>query len=364
MCVIQIADDKPLTADMIRAGFAANSHGSGVAWREEVGGKKVVKWKKGIQSADEVVDLVANLALPYVVHHRIASIGPKIPEMTHPFPVRKDVSTDLEGSTTGPVLFHNGTWHQWDHEMFKAALLRGVKLPRAPFSDTRMMAWITHLIGPGFLEKIDEKVILFSPEEIEIFGKERGWTCVEGIWCSNGGFQSRMGNNKSQTKEETQTSTQAPITPLRAIINNRQGVSGGERQEPGFRPGPASVAHTGFGTPDGHQQGQVQGREVPVSTRIAAGVVCAVENVGDRPSGGRRPLISDPGFVDAYKQTHGHPPPFAAKPVQGVTGNVKRFRSSGRVGSPVIGSGFAARGGDAELSRRRRNAAAGISNVL
>lgn len=354
---------------MIVAGFKANDHGSGVAWREEKDGKPGVRWKKGIQDPDEVVALVEKLALPYVVHHRIASIGPKIPEMTHPFPCDKNASTDLEGWTNKAVLFHNGTWSEYRHKMYEAALLKGVKLPRGPFSDTRMMAWLFHLLGEGFLDDIGEKVILFKPDDIEIFGHSRGWACIEGVWCSNSGFTHRM------DKKDDDKSSRL-VTPLRQIVDNsknEKAPQGGGRQQPGFRPGPSQVDYTGFGPQRQNQQTGPEGASASISTRVEHGVICVVENIGAAPKG-RHALTSNPEFVRVVTNLTGQAPPRLHKSTSRaeIIGNPKRFRSSGRNGSiqaadvfgGVVDPGWAAGGGDAELVRRRRMASMGISPVI
>jgi hypothetical protein len=46
------------------------------------------------------------------------------------------------------------------------------------------MAWLTHLHGPGILELINEKVILFGPDKIEIFHPD-GWARVNDLLVSN-----------------------------------------------------------------------------------------------------------------------------------------------------------------------------------
>lgn len=369
MCVIQVFDEKKANPDMIVAGFRANDHGSGVAWREKKGDKLGVKWKKGIQNPDEVVALVEGLELPYVVHHRIASIGPKIPEMTHPFPCTKDVSTDLEGWTDKAVLFHNGTWSEYRHKMYEAALLKGVKLPRGPFSDTRMMAWLYHLLGEGFLDDISEKVILFKPDDIEIFGQSRGWTCVDGVWCSNSGFTSRINSNNSRSI----SFPQGPVTPLRQIADSsKKTPQGGERQQPGFRPGPTPLVVAGSQEARHDQQAGPEGRPAGISTRLEHGIICVVENVGDRPKG-RHALTTNPTFVSEVKKLTGQGVPQLSKSTSraDIIGNPKRFRSSGRRGTQVadifggvIDPGWAATSNDSELVRRRKLAAMGASPVI
>lgn len=351
-----VGDDKPLSADMIIAGYQANDHGSGVAWREAKDGKPGVRWKKGIQNPDEVVALVEKLALPYIVHHRIASIGPKIPEMTHPFPCTKDVSLDLEGWTNKAVLFHNGTWSEYRHKMYEAALLKGVKLPRGPFSDSRMMAWLYHLLGEGFLDDIGEKVILFKPDDIEIFGHSRGWTCVDGVWCSNSGFAHRM-------KKADNFTPVRQITPLRQIVDSTKKASlGGGRQEAGFRPGPSQLVQPGSEEAREGQQAGSENGSTSISTRVEHGVICVVENIGASPKG-RHALIKNQLFEAEVRKLTGRSLnlPHKSTSRADIIGNPKRFRSSGRAADD---SAWAATTQDADLVRRRKLAAMGASTVI
>lgn len=360
-----VAETSRPTPDMVRAGFKSNDKGAGFAWRDVLTPKKgekgttptpIVRWKKALTDLDEIVDMSEKLPIPYVLHCRIPSIGGPNLDLTHPFPVSKAVSLDHEGWTTGEVLFHNGTWREWDDESIKAALLRGIKLPRGPFSDSRMMAWVYHLIGPGFLDMIGEKVIIFGPEgDPEIFGQNYGWTCVNDIWCSNDGFKRHL--NTPRREEHKRSESTTIMGPHRAVGSH--GGHGGDRQIlTGFRAGPSSVGVPGpndrpedFDLQEGDEEA-TQG----LRNRIAAGIVAAVERIGDarKPSQARHPLIEDDGFRREYQRLHGHAPPFKAAGWSrgaNVIGNPKRFRSNGLPG-------------DADLALRREQADRGITRVL
>lgn len=356
MCVIMACDEKRPSEDMVRAAFKSNGHGGGVAWREtaEVDGKPkvIVKWKKGIIDPDVMVKLANELPIPFILHFRIASVGPQVPEMTHPFPVSKTASVELEGSIDGQVLFHNGTWGRWNDDIFKRAIEGKMKIPRGPWSDTRTMAWLTHLFSPGFLDIINEKVILFSAAEVEIFAPHRDWAQVEGIWCSNDGFTRNMGKPKLEEKPDIKPVVMGP----QRLVDIRDG-RGGDRPPVGFRGGPSLVESPG---PSGqrttpHQQKRDEGGSKGFRDRVQAGIVCAVTSVGERPAE-RHALTSNPHYIEQYQRQHGRLPAFVTDAPK-VIGNGKRFRSSGRAGS-----GFG--GVDSELSRSRANADKGISRVL
>lgn len=179
MCVIFLADKGRPSENMIRSGYESNSHGAGIAWRED--GK--VHWRKGLELG-EILELAKKLPLPYVAHFRIASIGPQIATLTHPFVVDETASTRLVGETTTPVLFHNGTWSGWKAFCLDTASRVG-KFPTGKWSDTRALAWIAHIYGTGILDVIDEKVVVFGLDRIEMFGS--GWEreTDEKIYTSN-----------------------------------------------------------------------------------------------------------------------------------------------------------------------------------
>lgn len=178
--IVMVDDIKPVrpTPEQIEKCYEQNPSGAGVAWRE--GG--LVKWKKGL-NLQEAQDLIAELPMPFVAHFRIPSCGGSVKSLCHPFPINKAVSLALEGETKDYVLFHNGHWGPWKTSMMEATLKMRAKLPVGHWSDSRAMAWMANLYGPGVLDFIDEKVIAFGPEDYEVFGS--GWEKVDEVWFSN-----------------------------------------------------------------------------------------------------------------------------------------------------------------------------------
>jgi hypothetical protein len=186
MCVILLVDTKKPSEDMVEACWNANANGGGVAWRE--GG--LVKWKKGLELA-QMQELCAVLPIPYVAHFRIPSAGGASKSLCHPFIVNEKCTLDMEGSTKSPVLFHNGTWTDWRKTCLQITLNNNLKVPTgARWSDSRAMAWMAARYGTGFLEFLDEKVVIFAPNDIDIFGGQ--WSRVHDIWCSNLLWEGRM----------------------------------------------------------------------------------------------------------------------------------------------------------------------------
>ena len=203
MCVIAVAETVRITPDQVEKMFEANPAGAGVAWRDEIKDDKgrthkVVRWKKGLSLA-EVQDICKDIPLPFVAHFRIPTVGGSKKTLCHPFPIEKEVSLELEGTTRGFVLFHNGHWGRWKEFSLESAGKNGFKVPTGKWSDSRAMAWAAAHHGIGVLEFIDERAIAFSPAEIEVFGggtTHSAWTLVNGgIFVSNTGWQFRTQHN-------------------------------------------------------------------------------------------------------------------------------------------------------------------------
>lgn len=182
MCVIAVAQDKALTEEHVKRMFGANRDGAGIAWREN--GK--LQWRKGLDE-DQMKDLCLTVPIPYVAHFRIASCGGIKPELTHPFPIGKDASLALKGATTGAVLFHNGHNHKWKDYLLQMAL-NGMKLPTGPWSDSRLMAWVAAHAGNHVLPFFEEKLVVFSMNDMEILGT--GWSLVDDLYVSNRTWES------------------------------------------------------------------------------------------------------------------------------------------------------------------------------
>ena len=192
MCVIFVVQEKRLEPDQVSDAFTANNAGGGVAWRSErVGGKvPVVRWKKGL-SLEEMCKACATLPIPYIAHFRIPSTGGEGKTLCHPFPVTPEVELELEGETPNYVLFHNGTWVPWKHELKQLLLAKGVKLPPGSWSDTRALALYTYHFGTNILDIMDEKAATLSPTDLQLYAS--GWSLLEGsgIWASNKGWESK-----------------------------------------------------------------------------------------------------------------------------------------------------------------------------
>ena len=184
MCVISISETIRPTPEQVEKMFESNPSGAGIAWREIDGNGPIVRWEKGLE-LEQIQKLCAEAPLPYVAHFRIPSCGGDSGALCHPFPVNKESSNALSGKTKDYVLFHNGHWGEWKRVMLDTALKTGKRLPVGKWSDSRAMAWAVAHYGIGFLDLIEEKVIVFGPEDYEVF-PGTGWNkVVEGLWTSN-----------------------------------------------------------------------------------------------------------------------------------------------------------------------------------
>lgn len=198
MCIIFVANNnvRP-TEEMLRLGWKRNEAGAGAAWREN--GK--VKFSKGL-SLDEIIALNKKLPFPYVIHERFPSEGTaKGPEACHPFVLDEYASTTLKGTAVNGVLFHNGLWGNWKEKIVSAAMAGKWKLPGGAWSDTRGLALMTYHLGTQYLEWIDQKVVVFTKDDIEIFGPaggEKGWNVINGVLCSNRQWEAPSGGGGRQ----------------------------------------------------------------------------------------------------------------------------------------------------------------------
>lgn len=198
MCVIMVANRNRPNDEMVTRAFEHNRDGAGLAWRETIreGGNPVgeVVWKKGINDVEEIKALCRNTPLPYVVHFRIASVGGVRRSLTHPFLISPDANLALEGRTRGTVLFHNGHWQPWAEKALEAAINANHQIPVGEWSDTRAMAWMVNIYGPGFMEFLpQQKGVIFGPQRLNVF-TGNGWDKVNDVWCSNDYFWHRKGS--------------------------------------------------------------------------------------------------------------------------------------------------------------------------
>jgi hypothetical protein len=192
-----------------------NDDGGGMAYRNDDG--KTIHYVKGL-TAKVMLERAKKLKRsPLLLHFRIASEGPEVDELAHPFPVSKDVPEDLEGDAE-MVLAHNGTWTGWRDEVLRHALVLRVPVPAGPWSDSRAMAWLAAYMGIGYLQLLLQdksggceagKIAFFSSTQL-IAHPFKEWV------VKNGWIQSRdLGDfNKEEKREEKKAMDVKLITTL------------------------------------------------------------------------------------------------------------------------------------------------------
>lgn len=191
MCVIAVVenvDERP-TDDQVNQMYEANKHGGGVGWVDKT--LNTVMWRKGL-SLEDMRKLNRELPLPYILHFRVPSHGTMTgPFGCHPFPISEDARIDLEGDNEAGVLFHNGMWTSWKHEIKDLATRGHHRVPTGGWTDSRALAWVAHHLGIGYLDFIDEKVAVLLTDNIFLFGR---WEIIKvgengSFFVSNKGWE-------------------------------------------------------------------------------------------------------------------------------------------------------------------------------
>lgn len=192
MCVIAVVDDNDArpTREQVQRMWNRNDHGGGVAWQQD----GLVRWQKGIDSCERMEDYALTLPVPFVLHFRIASVGPKVPLLTHPFILDPEGGNELAGATLNSALFHNGTWNGWASELWKFATCSGLKIPKRPWSDSRAIAYIIAHLGEHAIDFVGETIAVIGVEgEVDMYGSR--WSLVDGFYVSNTGWNFPINNH-------------------------------------------------------------------------------------------------------------------------------------------------------------------------
>lgn len=180
MCVILISvskKDRPSLSTLL-ACQASNPHGGGVAWVE----RGVTHFAKDVD-AKFIDDICKTKSGQIVAHFRIATVGGVTPSLCHPFPISRNPSVELRGKAKR-VLFHNGTWPEWNAVLSKAIDQSNASLPSGIFSDSRASAVVASLEGTKRLHKFGGKFVVFSKKGAFMYNE--GWTKhTDGVWYSN-----------------------------------------------------------------------------------------------------------------------------------------------------------------------------------
>jgi hypothetical protein len=165
VCVIAVCFTNRLTLLDIEEMEYGNPHGIGIAWASGSGDARKVNWRKGI-AAEEIANLADVVPLPYMVHTRFATVGDKVPQLAHPYPIEKIPSEYLAGDFVGgSVLMHNG--HASEYQNIARTL--GIELD-GNWSDSRVMAAAVAHNGSEILGGFSRWALLHHTGQVELIG--------------------------------------------------------------------------------------------------------------------------------------------------------------------------------------------------
>jgi len=183
MCLLIVAEDKFPAYEILKAGESQNPDGNGIAYRKA--GK--VEFHKGI-TLDRIIELGANSAPPWLIHFRVATVGPACPELCHPFPVSLKAPLNTTGQVNA-VVAQNGNWFNWREGLFSASksmIGDNSLIPKDNlWSDSRALAFVTAVHGKNFLKTLPSagKLAYMTNNLLERFGS--GWVDKgDGVFCS------------------------------------------------------------------------------------------------------------------------------------------------------------------------------------
>lgn len=190
MCVIVVCEKRYPTDKELEMFEDENPDGAGVAWREA--GR--VRFVKGLDAeALGRMRPFLEARLPVVLHFRIATVGGKLPQLCHPFPLDGPEPREVMGGVADRVLFHNGTWTDW-YDYFADSLdqdpWKWKHVVRGDWSDSRFMAGLL-ADQPEFIEQPGtglehQRLVLMDKDEVACYGT---WHDYEGLRVSNLSFQ-------------------------------------------------------------------------------------------------------------------------------------------------------------------------------
>jgi hypothetical protein len=180
MCVIVISPSKNKrpTLETLKRCERSNRDGGGVAWIED--GKPT--FRKGVD-AEFIHDIMQTQSGPVVAHFRIATVGGVKPVLCHPFPITKNPSQKLQGQSDS-VLFHNGTWPEWNSVLNSVLIESNLDRPQGEFSDSRASALVVSVAGRDALSHMGGKFCVLDNTGAYMYNS--GWTKhSDGNWYSN-----------------------------------------------------------------------------------------------------------------------------------------------------------------------------------
>lgn len=188
MCVIiNIEDGKFPKLQTLKDAESLNSHGGSIAFLEN--GK--LCYQKGIK-AKKINKIINKRLIPHgvkvaIIHFRIASVGNVNEKLCHPFPISKEVKTDLKVEDSKfDLLFHNGTISNWEKMLIKSIQKNPAQIPKGELSDSRIIAFLVKRHGHDIIkDSVMNKFSILTKKGIIKYGS---WVKVDDNDCSNDYF--------------------------------------------------------------------------------------------------------------------------------------------------------------------------------
>lgn len=189
MCLLAICKTRKLTKEEFEASWDYNNDGFGMGWKDA---QHRVHFVKGIMKLEDALSAYEGIDdhCKHIVHFRKASVGGKIPELTHPFLVSEDSPITLEGHDVDiPLLFHNGHWYDYKQIMIMLEIATG-KAVTNPISDTRVAAMYLARVGEDAITRFGYgKVAILRPEKERSIVYAGEFTSENGVLFSNTSYK-------------------------------------------------------------------------------------------------------------------------------------------------------------------------------
>ena len=207
MCVAAIVY-KPVSLDDLKEMDSSNPDGGGVAWFDGT----AIQFRKGLRpKAIHAMQEAGEMTYPYLLHFRWATMGAKVAEWTHPFPIgMRALCGELEGASKR-VLIHNGTWggfNRWIAQAQEDGYVVPPDWALEAASDTALAAWLIEAY-PEILSEVQWATALASVAQ-DVDGVATLDIELRGTWSEHEGNQysnlswlpwSGGGSNYSSNKE-------------------------------------------------------------------------------------------------------------------------------------------------------------------
>jgi len=185
MCVIAIYEDNYPKLKDLQDMENLNNDGAGFSY---IKNNKLYFEKSMNLTAKMIIDKIKinKIKLPIIIHFRIKSSGILSDSLCHPFIISKNSKTlnKLKGNNVKSILYHNGTYREWQEDLKQICILNKIKIPNGDLSDSKALSFICSIMGDNYLNVIDteSRFIIQTKDKILKFGK---WSEIDKVSLSN-----------------------------------------------------------------------------------------------------------------------------------------------------------------------------------